>query len=76
MVKGFSLGSEAGVEVSVGTASGVFHTSMKSAPTAWPLIGWFCGGGPSDSTTDLPLPSCPVTMRLIMFSPVAIWRAR
>src|SRR5271163_3651245 len=61
IVKARSLGSAASTEVSCGTARGTLHISKKSAPTAAPCIGWCCGGGPSDNTTDLPFLSWPVT---------------
>src|SRR5688572_18837354 len=63
ILNGRKVGSPPGSEVSVGTGSGEFHISMKSAPIAGPRIGWSCGGMPSDRTTDLPPASCPVTTR-------------
>ena len=41
-------------EVRIGTAVAAFHISMKSAPMVGPRIGWCCGGGPSEMTTDFP----------------------
>src|ERR1700722_11349658 len=63
MVKARSLGSVGSAGVSSGTGRVEFQISWKSAPTSGPCIGWCCGGGPSASTTDLPLWSCPVTTR-------------
>ena len=44
-------------------SEGVFQISTKSAPMAAPCIGSSCEGRPSDSLTDLPFASWPVTTR-------------
>src|SRR5665213_2830875 len=62
MVKARSFGSRSAA-LSNGTARVEFQISKKSAPTSGPCMGWCCGGGPSDRTTDLPAASCPVTTR-------------
>jgi hypothetical protein len=72
IVNGRAVGSPAGSEASAGTASGVLQISKKSAPMAGPCIGWSCGGRPSETTTDFPFASWPVTTRravLVMPAP-------
>src|SRR5262245_3078524 len=63
IVNSRSLGSRVSAAVSSGTVRGTFQISMKSAPIDAPCIEWCCGGDASDSTTDLPCWSWPVTMR-------------
>src|SRR5262249_44326385 len=60
-----SLGSRSGTDASTGTSLDSFHTSKKSAPIDGLRISCFCGGAPSETTTDFPASLWPVTIRLM-----------